>query len=208
MKRIAFVGAGTHLHSVYDSMDLNEYEVVGCLDNLIDVGEEAYAGIKVLGKLFEFDVLKEHQVDAVMICIGDLVMRERLLEAINEYELEMFTVIDKSAIVSEYAYIHDGTFIGKGAIVNANCEIGEGCIINSGSIVEHDCYLESNVHVAPGAVVCGSVRIYESTLVGANSTIIQGLEIGAHATIGAGSTVIRNVDGWKTVVGSPGKEIK
>ncbi|MBR3840008.1 MAG: acetyltransferase [Erysipelotrichales bacterium] len=207
MKRVAFIGAGSHLHSVYDSMDKDKYEVVGCLDNLLET-PTTNEGIAVLGKLDDFDVLKNHEVEAVMICIGDLKMRERLLKKVNECGLEMFSVIDDSAIVSLSAVIKEGTFVGKRAIVNANTTIGQGSIINSGSIIEHDVVIDTNVHVAPGAVVCGGVNIGDSTLIGANATVIQQITIGTNAVIGAGATIIRDVKDGTTVVGTPGKEIK
>ena len=207
MKRVAFIGAGSHLRSVYDSLDKTSYEVVGCLDNLLETSATE-EGIPVLGKLDEFDMLNINHVDEVMVCIGDLKMRERLLETVTAYGLKMFNVIDDSAIVSSSAIIGEGTFIGKRAIVNANATIGSGCIINSGSIIEHDVRIDSNVHVAPGAVVCGGVEIGASTLIGANATVIQKISIGNHAVIGAGSTIIRDVKNDTTVVGTPGKEIK
>lgn len=206
MKKVAFIGAGSHLHSVYDSMDKTAYEVVGCLDNLLDTGS-IVLGMPVIGKLDDFDILKKQGVEAVMISIGDITMRERLIQRINSMNMPMFTVIDPSAVVSSSATIYEGTFIGKRAIVNADTVIGKGCIINSGSIVEHDVLIGSNVHVAPGAVICGGTEIRDCCLIGANATVIQQITIGAHATVGAGATIIRDVKEFTTVVGTPGKEI-
>ena len=207
MKRVAFIGAGSHLHSVYDSINKENFEIVGCLDNLLET-PTTEEGIPVLGKLDDLNVLNDYHVDAVMICIGDLKMRERLLDKVNMYGLKMFNVIDESAIVSSSAVIGDGTFIGKRVIVNANASIGEACIINSGSIIEHDVKISKNVHVAPGAVVCGGVNVDSSTLIGANATVIQKINIGTQAVIGAGATIIRDVKNNSIVVGTPGKEIK
>ena len=207
MKRVAFIGAGSHLRSVYDSMNKNMYEVVGCLDNLIKT-PTTDDGIVVLGKLNDFDVLKKYNVDEVMVCIGDLKMRENLLEKVKACDLKMFTIIDESAIVSSSATIKEGTFIGKRVIVNANSVIGNACIINSGSIIEHDTTIDDNVHVGPGAVICGGVDVGSNTFIGANATVIQQITIGEHATIGAGATIIRDVKEYTTVVGTPGKEIK
>ncbi len=200
--RIAFIGGGSHLHSIYDSLDKEKYEVVGCLDNLLE--GETKEGIKVLGGLFEFAKLA---CDAVFISLGDLELRRKVIDALGD-TYPLITIIDPSAVIAESAVIEEGTFVGKNAVVNSYAHIGKNCIINTASVVEHNCVLDENVHMAPGALLCGGVQIGRDTMVGAHATIIQTLHIGANSTIGAGATIIRDVRDGVCVVGTPGKEIK
>lgn len=202
--RVAFVGAGTHLVSVLDCLP-KEYEVVGVFDNLLET--DTFMGIAKLGKLEDF-VERRNDYDKLMITIGDITMREKLLQLVKQYQIPCFSVIDKSAIVSQSARIGEGSFVGKGVIVNAQAVIGESCILNSGCIVEHGCELDSNVHVAPGATLCGNVHVGSHVLLGAASCVIQSIQICSHAMIGASACVCKNINHPGIYVGVPAKEMK
>lgn len=202
--KVAFVGAGTHLLSVLDSLS-EGYEVVGVYDNLLE--SDSFYEIKKLGGLRDF-VNHKDMYDAVMITLGDITMRESLLSLVREYGIKMFSVIDQSAIVSPTSVIKEGTFVGKRAVVNAYATIGEACILNTGCIVEHGCELEDNIHVAPGAILCGNVHISSHVLIGAASCVIQSLRICSHAFVGASACVSKNIESAGVYVGVPAKEMK
>ena len=206
-QKIVIVGCGTHFHSVYDSLDEESYTIVGCFDNLIKE-QTTPEGIKVLGGLDDLDKLNKEEIDGVIICIGDIALRRKLLNEIHRLGLKQVTIIDPTSIVSKQARIGEGTFVGKRAVINANCTIGEACIINTGSIIEHDCVIKENVHVSVGAILCGVVEVENDVMIGAGSTIIQHIHIEENSTIGANATIIRNVEKGTTVVGSPGRKVK
>ena len=202
--KVAFIGAGTHLLSVLDS--LNEgYEVVGVYDNLLE--SDSFYGIKKLGGLRDF-VNHKDMYDAVMVTLGDITMRESLLALVRERGIKMFSVIDQSAIVSSTSVIKEGTFIGKRAVVNAYATIGEACILNTGCIIEHGCELGENIHVAPGTILCGNVHIDSHVLIGAAACVIQSLHICSHAFVGASACVSKNIESAGIYVGVPAKEME
>ena len=202
--KVAFIGAGTHVLSVLDSLN-NEYEVVGVYDNLLQ--EDTFYGIKKLGGLRDF-VNQRELYDAIMITLGDITMRENLLSLVQENAIPMFSVIDESAIVSTTATIAEGTFVGKCAVVNAYATIGEACILNTGCVVEHGCELGKNVHVAPNATLCGNVYVEDHVLLGAASCVIQSLKICSHAFVGASACVCKNIDRAGIYVGVPARMVK
>ena len=202
--RVACIGAGTHLVSVLDSIK-EDIQIVGVFDDLLENGN--FHGIPQLGSLFEFPKYQE-QYDRVIITIGDILLRERLLSLVKEHSIPQYTVIDSSAVVSQNACIEEGTFVGKRVIVNAEAKVGKACILNSGCIIEHGCVLEENIHIAPGAVLCGNVHVSKDTLVGANSTVIQSLSIASHTVVGAGACVCKNISKAGIYVGVPAKEMK
>lgn len=202
--RVAFVGAGTHLISVLDSMN-KQVEAAGVFDNLLL--EDNFKGIKKLGGLFDF-VEHRDEYDYLLVTIGDILLREKLLTIIKQNDIPQFSIIDTSANVSKSARIDEGCFIGKRVLVNAEAEIGKACILNSGCIVEHGCKLGENVHVAPGAVLCGNVEVNSHVLVGANATIIQSVSLCSHSVVGAGACVCKNINHAGIYVGVPAKERK
>lgn len=202
--KIAFIGAGTHLLSVLDSLN-DEHEVVGVYDNLLT--SDSFYGIKKLGSLRDF-VNHKDKFDAIMVTIGDITMREELLSLVREHSIAMVSIVDKSAIVSSSAVIGEGTFIGKRAVVNAYATIGKACILNTGCIVEHGCELGENVHVAPGSILCGNVCVESHVLIGAAACVIQSLRICSHAFVGASACVSKNIESAGVYVGVPAKEMK
>lgn len=202
--RVACIGAGTHLVSVLDSIN-EDIEIVGVFDDLLENGN--FHGIPQLGGLFDFPKYQD-QYDRVIITVGDILLRERLLTLVKQYNIPQYTVIDPSAIVSKNAVIANGTFVGKRVIVNAEAKVSQSCILNSGCIIEHGCVLEENIHIAPGAVLCGNVHVGKNTLIGASSCVIQSLSICEHTVVGAGACVCKNISKAGIYVGVPAKEMK
>ena len=155
--------------------------------------------------IIEFGNFNQQKIEELIICVGDNATRKKLAEAI---QTNYISAIHKSAVISKYAQIGDGTVIMPKAVVNAASSIGKHCIVNSGAVVEHDCELSNYVHVSPNASLAGNVKVGEGSQVGIGATVIQGITIGKWVTIGAGSVVIDNVPDYAVVVGNPAKVMK
>ena len=62
--------------------------------------------------------------------------------------------------------------------------------------------------MGPGVRIGGRSRIGDSVFIGIGTSVIDYITIGDNVTIGAGSVIIDDVKSNKTVVGSPGRQIK
>ncbi len=138
-----------------------------------------------------------------IICLGDLVLRRRVIDRLYGAEEDARRVVHPSAAISPNSVICSGVFIGPMAVVNPRARVLDHAIINTGSIIEHDCLVAENVHIAPGSVLGGGVRIGNDTLVGLGARVLPGVSVGQGCTIGAGAVVTRDVPDGSTVVGCP-----
>ncbi|MBX3315562.1 MAG: NeuD/PglB/VioB family sugar acetyltransferase [Phycisphaeraceae bacterium] len=183
---------------------------LGSLDGVLSASGAPAMQVKRLGSLSAIGSLDEFGRCEIILAIGDLVARRRMIERLGESGIargvKIATIIHPSAIVSPSAMIEPGVFVGPGAIIHTRARIGAHAIINSGAIVEHECVIGENVHVAPGAAMGGRVRVGADVLVGIGARILPNLEIGRGSTVGAGAVVIRRVSGLRTVVGCPGRD--
>ncbi len=144
---------------------------------------------------------------SVIIAIGDNSTREKVAHRIGE--LCIFeTMVHRTAYVSRFAVIGEGTVVMPKVCINAEVKIGRHCIINTGAIIEHECVIEDFVHISPNAALAGNIYIKKGAHIGLGSQIIQGIEIGENAVIGAGAVVLKDVPDYAVVVGNPARIIR
>lgn len=215
-QRIIIVGSGGHCRVVIDAIKSfgSKYHIIGIADiNYSDTSDKTpIFDIPIIGNtdsiFYRSDVFK------IAIAIGDNETRKRYYNEFAEKYKDfhdkdiLMPIVHKSAIVSNYAYIGDGTFINAGAIINAGCIIGTNAIINTGAIIDHECRIGDNSHICPGVKIGGRVKIGENCFIGIGSSIIHNINIGDNVTTGGGSVVIRDIPDNTKVVGVPAKPIK
>jgi UDP-perosamine 4-acetyltransferase len=202
--KIVLIGGGGHCKSVLDSLLRNKtYDKIVITDNDLKAGSKVM-DCEVAGNDDVLpDLINDGFTDA-FITVGSVKstrLRRILFDKAESIGFNMVNIIDKSAIVSEYAKLGKGVFVGKFAVVNTDACIGDAAIINTGSVIEHECKVGDFTHVSVGAKLCGNVKVGNDSLVGAGSVVIQGINIGNNVIIGAGSTVIRDVKDNTTNVG-------
>ena len=201
-KKIILIGAGGFAKSVIDSLDLDEYEIVGFID---DVKKGEHLGYKILGNSLENFNSQNYYF---FVCIGDNKKRTIWYNKILEKGLEIINVIDKSAIVSKNIRIGKGIFIGKLAIVNSDVTLGNNIIINTKALLEHGTSVGDNSNVSTNTAVNGDTQIGKGCFIGSSSVLNGQLKIGDGAIVGSGTVVIKDIKANTTVVGVPGRVIK
>lgn len=194
MSKLVLIGGGGHCKSVLDaSLRMGTFQEIVILDPGLPASSE-FMGCTVYGDDDKLRELKSKGFDNAFItvgCVGDTSLRRKLAEKADAYDYNFPSIIDPSAVISEFANIEPGVFVGKNAVINAGVQIGKHAIINTGSIVEHNCHIGAFTHVAVGATVCGDCNIDEDVFIGAGATLIQGLTIERNRFIKAGEVVIR-----------------
>lgn len=203
MRRLAILGASGHgkvvaeialasgwgLVDFYDDAvpiktSLNDFQIVGNLDDLID-RSDSYNGFHV--------------------AIGDNRTRLFVLNKLLGLSLFCPNIIAPSAVVSQTASLGLGISIMANVVVNSKTIIDDGVILNTSCSVDHDCKISTGVHISPGAHLAGAVTVGSCSWVGIGSAIIQGKVIGHNSIIGAGSVVIKDIPDNVTAVGVPSK---
>lgn len=210
MKKIVLIGGGGHCKVIIDIIkNTNEYEIVGITEKKIDA--DKVLDVPIIGDDNFLKNIYKNGVEYAFISLGaidNVKLREKLYKKVKNIGFKVPKLIHKSAVVSPYAKIGEGTCVMAGAVINAGVKVGNNSIINTGSIIEHDCIIGDNVQISPGAILAGNIKVKNNSLIGMGSNIIQGVTIGENVTIGAGAVVINDILDNLVAVGMPAKIIR
>ena len=190
-KQVFIFGYSGHAYVIIESLLDAGYIIRGYFDSRKGIKNPYH--LEYFGNEKEVDLNKIVGKNLVFPCVGDNLVRKRIIELFEKFELNQFVVKDPSAKVSSSASVSVSTYIGRSVIVNAQSIIGKGVILNTSCIVEHECLISDFTHLAPGVVLCGNVTVFENTFVGANSVVRNNLIINANNVIGAGSVVVKDI---------------
>ena len=193
---IYLYGAGGHAKVIFDILKSNGITILEIFDDNPEIDS-----------FMEIPVFHAGICSPLIISIGDNRTRKAIAEKFVDDVFYSF-VSDKSALISDCAFIDKGTVVMQGVIIQSSVKIGKHCIINTGASIDHDCRIQNYVHIAPGCTLCGDVQIGEGSFVGAGTVIIPGIRIGQWSVIGAGSVVTRDIPDNVVACGSPCKIIK
>ncbi|MGY5580766.1 acetyltransferase [Vibrio cincinnatiensis] len=211
MKNIVVIGSSGHARVIVDLIrKINEYNIVGFIDDLREPGELTL-GIPVIGSESDLpNLINQYDIKGCIVAVGDNYTRKKIVDEIKKIapSLKFFTAIHPSAIISEYVNIGQGSVVMAGAVVNSSVTIGEFCIINTRASVDHDCILSDFVSLAPNVALGGFCTIGKLSAVGIGSNLVHNVEIGENCVIGAGALVLSNIEDNVVSYGVPAKKIK
>lgn len=214
--KLLVVGGGGHAGVVAEAAELRGFTPVGLLDDqeapALSRIERSNGGAPIprLGRTDELERLGRPSPtgpDGWILGIGDLGIRKRILERLQEAAESGLTIIHPRAWVSPSARIGRGVFVGPNAVVHTGARLLDHAFVNSGAVVEHDCVVGFNSHVAPGAVVGGYVEVGDHTLIGLGARVLPGVKVGSNAVVGSGSVVRHRVPDGQRVAGVPAHEL-
>jgi sugar O-acyltransferase (sialic acid O-acetyltransferase NeuD family) len=192
-------GASGHAKVIIDILKSNGQIVKGIFDDNISI--KSLMNYSVLGP-YDQSIVKD---DKLIISIGNNELRSAVSKRVTS---DFGIAVHKSAIVSDFSAINNGSVVMHNAVIQPNVNVGKHVIINTSAIVEHDCVINDFVHISPNATICGNVIVGEGTHIGAGAIVIQGVKIGKWSIIGAGSVIIQDVPDNVVIVGNPGRIVK
>lgn len=207
--KVIGVCAGGHAKVVMEILrSLEQYEIVGLLDDNPDLHGVSILDVEVLGKHGLMPKLYEQGIHWAFIglgTVGNARRRREIYAAIVGYGFRLASAVHPRAIVSPSARLGEGPTVMAGAVINAAARVGDDVTINTGAIVEHDCVIGDHTHIATGARLGGGVRVGESSHVGLGASIRQGICIGSKVVVGAGAVVVHDVPDNVVVAGVPAR---
>jgi len=145
--------------------------------------------------------------EELIISVGLNHIRKKIVEKLPE-NIRYGKAIHPSAIISEYAFLGEGTVVMQGAVIQSGVSIGNHCIINTAASVDHDCIIDDYVHISPNATLCGAVSMGEGSQIGAGAVVIPGIKIGKWSLVAAGAVVVKDVPDHVLVLGNPARVVK
>ena len=210
MRKIIIFGSSGHAKSIAEILENLNYEIVGFIDSYLPKGQKVLDYRIIGNEDVLFNCEKTHGTNLVVIGVGDIKGRAKVVEKIKNINPNIVfpTIISPSATVSKHTNIGEGTIIFSNSFVNVECEIGDFCVINTSSIIEHSTQIRDFCTISPSVCIGGDVKIEEYTFIGSNATVIQKRKIGKHVVIGAGAVVIKDIPDNVLSLGVPAVIIK
>lgn len=192
-KKLILVGGGGHCKSVIDVAESAGFSILGILDIPENVGKTVLS-YPIIGT---DDNIPEYVDKALFIVtVGQIKspnLRIKIHEMISNAGGKLATLISKTAHVSKYSFIGEGSVIMHQAVVNADAKIGKGCIINTFANIEHDAVIEDYCHISTGAMINGNCFVGKGCFIGSQSVMANGISILDGCLISAGAIVRDNI---------------
>lgn len=202
-KDVIILGAGGHAKVVADIVVRSGDNLLGFLDDNIEVGTKIIGEYAVLGTLEDSTHVSYRNNIYFAYGIGDNRIRRKIHD---KFKLNYYTAIHPTATIGLNVQIGEGTVIMPNAVVNPSAKIGIGCIINTCAVVEHDNIIGDFVHISPNATLCGSVRVGDCTHIGAATVVRNNISICGSVIVGAGAVVVKNITEQGVYVGVPAQK--
>jgi UDP-perosamine 4-acetyltransferase len=204
-KKIIIIGGNDHAKSILDILSRNDL-----LNKIYGYADIKKTSIKLnyLGNDKEILNLKKKEEFFLVMGIGiNMAKREKIYNKFKNY-FKFLTIIDKTAVISPFAKIKNGSVIFPMSYVGPYVNLDENIVIHTGSFVHHDVKIKKNCYIGPGSIICGNSIIKKNTFVGGGSFLREGIKIGENNIIGAGSLVLKNfLKKNKKLFGNPAREI-
>jgi sugar O-acyltransferase (sialic acid O-acetyltransferase NeuD family) len=201
MSDILIIGSGGHAGVVIDTLLQLNHNVIGLLDDFLEVGQKRH-GISVVGRSND-SMIQNH---LVFIAVGDNAGRFEVFKKINPLCPRIIAVVHPQSSVSPNANIMSGCFIASGAVVGNDSTAGAFSIVNTNASLDHDSSLGEFSHLAPNSATGGRVKIGRNCMIGIGASIRDGITIGDNSTIGMGACVVKSVGNGVIEFGNPSRE--
>lgn len=157
-KRIVIIGAGGHGKVVCEAiLKSKQYDIIGFVDASIPVGEEIYAGIKVILTQNELSKISEI-ADFFIVAIGNNAIRNEIFSQLS-ISVSPATIIHPEAVVATDVKIEAGTVVLAKSVISAGAKVGKNSIVNAGSIIDHDVVIGNNVHLSIGSLIGSNSKV-------------------------------------------------
>jgi sugar O-acyltransferase (sialic acid O-acetyltransferase NeuD family) len=176
------------------------WEEIGFLD---DAREE---GLYYGANLFRFQSACRRfgtaQMQAV-IASGEPLIRKSLLEKLDSTSVDLVSLVDDLAVVSESARIGSGSIIFPGCFVSSDAVIGRNVAIIAGSTIGHDTVFGDNCVISGQVNVGGGCCIGSESYIGMGTQVKEHTRIGSATILGMGSVVFGDIPDEVIALGNP-----
>lgn len=206
MSGVLVYGAGPHGKVVADVLSCEGKQVLGFVDDRVELHGSMVMGIEVLGG-FDWLIHRSNETASCSIALGlgNNEARERIALACRDRGIDWIRAIHPRATLSSRAVLGPGVVIMANAVVNPEAEIGEGAVINTSAVVEHDCRVGAFAHISPGAILGGGSRVGRLAHLGLGGVLLPWISIGEGTVAGAGAVVVHDLPANVVARGVPAR---
>ena len=209
MHDIVIIGAGgfgRELHEMlWDCVPPAEYRFKGFLaknpDELADYGVDAPI-------LDHPDQYRPQADDRLLLAIGDIDVRRRIVETMVERGGKFMTLIHPSSVIARTAHVGMGAVIYPFTTVMNGGTVEDYVHLSIYASVGHDARVGKYSLMAPYATLNGFSVIEEEVYMSTHSTVAPEKRVGRRSKISANSAVMQDVPASSLVHGVPGRQTR
>ena len=201
MKRLFIYGGGGFGQEVFDvASRMNLFHEVNFIDDF------NYDNVSVFHSDYVFDNFLP--LGFFTVAVGDIALRNSLIERIRQHGGEFAVLIDPTAVVSPSATFSEGVIICQLAFIGPNVKLGQFVVVNSSAIVGHDIVVGNNSVVSSGAKIGGNTLISEGVYLGMGCVVKEGLKLNRRSVLGMGAVLHSDLDSYMLAIGNPARVIR
>lgn len=213
-KLVIFGGSGIGMIAASIAEDNQEYEVLGFLNDVIEVGSYIgkYKKFPVIGK--SEDYVKYKDMKDCYFCIAYVGMQreKETFSKISELDItpdRYATLIHPTAVIpSGYCKIGNGVIIAPLAQLSPDSTMADNTMLLGNAFLGHDSFMDTFAHVATNGVIGANVHVGKSVHIGSNATVREKVTIGDYSLVGSCSLVLKDVPENSIVVGNPARLLR
>jgi len=207
-KKVIIIGAGQFGILVSKIiLKLNNYEILGFIDNDKTKKRKIINKIKVLGNDTLLKRYKKKNI-GLILAIGDIKKRLTLIDKFKRKDFFYPKIIANLNKIDETTKIGMGSIITNHSIILNHCKIGKFSLIGSAVKILHNVSISKNCIIGGGTTIGSNVKIKDNVFIGVGSTIAsKKIIIGNNAFICSGSAVFKDVKNNSKIIGNPGRVI-
>lgn len=193
IKNIIIIGAGGFGREVYsyilDDKQKN-YLQDTVFKGFIDDNEKNFQELNIkepyLGTIDNYPYEKD---DYVIVAIGNINIRNKIISKLEKREVNFFSYIHHSVFVAFDAILEDALLICPNSMIQSNAEIKKHSVLNIYCSIGHDSILGENSILSPYCTLNGGVITGKNLFMGTRSTLLLQSTIGSHCMISAHSII-------------------
>lgn len=204
-KKLVVIGAGGHAVSIAETAQSAGFKIAFFVDPKLK-GMSLF-GVPVMGDITE---IKKANRYCYCIAVGDNYSRYLVSQNIKKEfsELNFPVIVHKSAVVSKYASVEEGTVVMIHALVGAKAKVGRFCILNTRASIDHESCMGDFSSLGPGVVVGGNVQIGSYSAICIGAVVKHSVSVGENSVLGASSYLNTSLGDNLVAYGVPAKVVR
>lgn len=202
---LGIYGAGGLGRELYD-LALRINHSLNRWDRIVFIDDSLRGDAKSNLPIYSFEEFKRlpGQLE-IVVGVGEPSVRNLLHDKIVSHGLDLATMVDPTALVSNSAVLEPGVVISEFCSIHSQACIGVNTLIQPYCCIGHDIRIGKHSVISTTANIGGGAIIGDRVYLGMNCAVLQKLTIETDSIIAMGAVVFRDVALGTTVIGNPAR---